>query len=140
MGEGAEQVLEGARRRLAVGGLGGGRAGRELPTSCTGRPQTPWSTSTVPQAIRFTLIHLLLSMFAPFSFQIGFEDQSGYGSGAASDEAGSQYEGSGTKSGFPNYADRCGQGCQGEPVQEVGGQEIKRHKIVSLKTRRFVAM
>ena len=55
------------------------------------------------------------------SFQIGFEDQSGYESGAASDVAGSEYEGSGTKSGFPNYADRCGEGCQGEPVQEVGG-------------------
>ena len=69
MGGGAEQVLEGAGRRLAVEGLGGGRAGRELPTSCTGRPRTPWSTSMVPQAIRFTLIHLLLSMFAPFSFR-----------------------------------------------------------------------
>ena len=139
MGEGAEQVLEGARRRLAVGGLGGGRAGRELPTSCTGRPRTPWSTSMVPQAIRFTSIHPALHV-CTFFFQIGSEEQSGYGSGAASDEAGSQYEGSGTKSGFPNYAERCGQGCQGEPVQEVGGQEIKRHKIVSLKTRRFVAM
>jgi len=52
MGGGAEQVLEGAGRRLAVEGLGGGRAGRELPTSCTGRPRTPWSTSMVPQAIR----------------------------------------------------------------------------------------
>ena len=59
----------------------------------------------------------------PF-FQIGFSDQSGYGSGAASDDS-TQYEGSGsrsgyeTKSGFPNWADRCGEGCEGEPVQEV---------------------
>ena len=56
--------------------------------------------------------------------QIGFSDQSGYGSGAASDDS-TQYEGSGsrsgyeTKSGFPNWADRCGEGCEGEPVQEV---------------------
>ena len=72
----------------------------------------------VPQAIRLTSIHPALHVYT-FWFQIGFEDQAGYGSGAASDDAGSQYEGSGTKSGFPNYADRCGQGCQGEPVQEV---------------------
>jgi len=59
--------------------------------------------------------------------QIGFEDQAGYGSGAASDDAGSQYEGSGTKSGFPNWADRCGEGCQGEPVQEVCGSDGKTY-------------
>ena len=67
----------------------------------------------------------MLPKFAPFYFQVGFADQAGYGSGAASDDF-SQYEGSGTKSGYPNYADRCGEGCQGEPVQEVG--EMNCHK------------
>ena len=68
----------------------------------------------------------------PF-FQIGFSDQSGYGSGAASDDS-TQYEGSGsrsgyeTKSGFPNWADRCGEGCEGEPVQEVSRSLSSRCK------------
>ena len=68
----------------------------------------------------------------PF-FQIGFSDQSGYGSGAASDDS-TQYEGSGsrsgyeTKSGFPNWADRCGEGCEGEPVQEVSRSLSPRFK------------
>ena len=68
----------------------------------------------------------------PF-FQIGFTDQSGYGSGAASDDS-TQYEGSGsrsgyeTKSGFPNWADRCGEGCEGEPVQEVSRSLSPRFK------------
>ena len=123
MEKGAEPVeQEGTRRRLAaVEDLGGEWAGRES-TSCTGRPPTPWSTSTVPQqATRLTSIHPALDpCWHIFSFQIGFADQAGYGSGAASEDAGSQYEGSGTKSGYPNWADRCGEGCQGEPVQEVG--------------------
>ena len=123
----AEQVREGVRRLEVEEDLEGGLGGRELLlTSCMGLPQTPWWTSMVPQAMRSTTIHPVLSKFAPF-FQAGFADQAGYGSGAASDDF-SQYEGSGTKSGYPNYADRCGEGCQGEPVQEVGQQEMKCHK------------
>ena len=94
-----------------------------------GRPQTQLSTPMERQAIRLT-IRVLSIIFLVHehetipSFQIGFSDQSGYGSGAASDDS-TQYEGSGsrsgyeTKSGFPNWADRCGEGCEGEPVQEV---------------------
>ena len=75
----------------------------------------------------------------PF-FQIGFSDQSGYGSGAASDDS-TQYEGSGsrsgyeTKSGFPNWADRCGEGCEGEPVQEVSRSLSSRCKASINKTQ-----
>ena len=53
-------------------------------------------------------------------------DQAGYGTGRA---------GSLTKSGFPNYADRCGEGCEGEPEAEVSSQRGSIYGVVSINLR-----
>ena len=120
MPRGEDQAGEGVGRLAEA--QGGGQGGREvLSTSCTGPPQILQSISMERQAMRLATItchpqNCIIKIKLYFCFQVGFADETGYESGAASDEGRGR---SGTKSGFPNWADRCGEGCQGEPVQEV---------------------
>ena len=128
-GRDGKRSRAGARRskKKAGGRRSGRRVGRQEVNQLYGAPSDEYGAPG--NQVDINLSCPLSILFVPFSFQIGFEDQAGYGSGAASDDAGSQYEGSGTKSGFPNWADRCGEGCQGEPVQEVGELGMRCHKI-----------
>jgi len=118
---GAKRSRSGAGRRAGkAAARGGRRSGRRF-----GRQEAVSQLYGAPS-------DAIVDSYGAPGNQIGFSDQSGYGSGAASDDS-TQYEGSGsrsgyeTKSGFPNWADRCGEGCEGEPVQEVCGSDGKTY-------------